>query len=69
MTNSEKEKIYKKRKVLRILIIVFGLATLVLSIWSLVDKVTPIPALICFLVEAILSKYREKLVYDKKESK
>lgn len=68
MTNQEKEKTYKKRQILRILIIVFGLATLVLSIWSLVDKVTPIPALICFLIEAILSKYRDKLTYDKKES-
>ena len=69
MTNSDKEKVYIKRKILRILIIVFGLATLVLSIWSLVDKVTPIPALICFLIEAILSKYREKLSYNEKESK
>ena len=61
MTNEEKVGNYKKRKVLRILIIIFGLATLVLSIWSLVDKVTPIPALICFIIEAILSKYRDKL--------
>ena len=61
MTNQEKEKAYKKRQILRILIIIFGLATLVLSIWSLVDKVTPIPALICFIIEAILSKYRDSI--------
>jgi len=61
MTNQEKEKAYKKRQVLRILIIIFGLATLVLSIWSLVDKVTPIPALICFIIEAILSKCRDNI--------
>lgn len=61
MTNSEKEKAYKKRQILRMLIIIFGLATLVLSIWSLVDKVTPIPALICFLIEAALSKYRDSI--------
>jgi len=61
MTNDEKDKAYKKRQILRILIIVFGLATLVLSIWSLVDKVTPIPALICFLIEAILSKCRDNI--------
>ena len=61
MTNDEKDKAYKKRQVLRVLIIVFGLATLVLSIWSLVDKVTPIPALICFIIEAILSKYRDSI--------
>ena len=61
MTNDEKDKAYKKRQVLRALIIVFGLATLVLSIWSLVDKVTPIPALICFIIEAILSKYRDSI--------
>ncbi len=61
MTNQEKEKAYKKRQILRILIIIFGLATLVLSIWSLVDKVTPIPALICFIIEAILSKCRDNI--------
>lgn len=61
MTNQEKEKAYKKRQILRILIIIFGLATLVLSIWSLVDKITPIPALICFLIEAILSKCRDNI--------
>lgn len=61
MTNQEKEKAYKKRQILRILIIIFGLATLVLSIWSLVDKVTPIPALICFVIEAILSKCRDNI--------
>ena len=61
MTNDEKEKAYKKRKILRYLIIVFGIGTLVLSIWSLVDKVTPIPALICFIIEAALSKYRDSI--------
>ena len=67
MTNDEKIKIMKKRRILYYLIIFFGLATLVLAIFSLVEKFTPIPAIITFAVEAILSNYRNKLSYDSKE--
>ena len=67
MTNDEKIKIMKKRKVLYYLIIVFGLATLVLALYSLIDKFTPIPAIITFFIEAMLTKYRESLSYKSKE--
>ena len=61
MTNDEKINIIKKRRILYYLIIFFGILTLVFAVFSLIDKFTPIPAIITFLVEAILTKYREKL--------
>ena len=61
MTNEQKLKNRKKRQVLKVLIIIFGLATLVLAIYSLITKFSPIPAIITFVVEAVLSKYRTKL--------
>lgn len=61
MTNDEKIEIMKKRRILYYLIIFFGILTLVLATYSLIDKFTPIPAIISFLVEALLTKYREKL--------
>lgn len=59
--NEEKIKRVKTRKVLKGFIIFFGFVTLVLAIHSLVTKTSPIYALISFLIEFILSKYREKL--------
>lgn len=63
--NSEKIKRVKQRKILKHFIIFFGFLTLVLAIHSLVSKTTPVFALISFIIEAFLSKYREKL--DPKE--
>lgn len=63
MTNDEKIKIMKKRRILYYSIIFFGILTLVLAVFSLIDKFTPIPAIISFLIEAILTKYREKTTY------
>lgn len=59
--NDEKIKIIKKRRISRILIIIFGFLTIILSIHSLVTGFTPIFALIAFLIEVLLSKYRNKL--------
>ena len=61
MTNDDKVKIMKKRRILYYLIIFFGLATLVLALFSLIEKFTPIPAIITFTIEAILTNYRDKL--------
>lgn len=63
MTNDEKVKIMKKRRILYYLIIFFGISTLVLAVFSLIDKFTPIPAIITFLIEVILTKEREKLSF------
>ena len=70
MTNDEKIARAKKRKILLSLIIVFGISTLVFAMLSLTYRDNPvflILALISFLIEAILSNYRNKL--DPKEVK
>ena len=67
ITNDEKVNRVKKRKILKVLIIFFGFLTLILAIHSLVTGFTPIFALIAFLIEALLSKYRNQL--DPKEVK
>ena len=61
MTNDTKIQNLKKRRVLLILIVIFGLLTFGLSVYSLITKFTFIPALICFIVEFVLSKIREKI--------
>lgn len=61
ISNDEKVKRVKQRKILRILIIIFGLATLVLALFSLFNKISPIYAIITFVIEAGLSQYRNNL--------
>jgi len=61
ISNDEKIKRVKQRKILKVFIIFFGLLTLVLSIHSLVPKFTPILAIVSFVIEACLSHYRNKL--------
>lgn len=61
LSNEEIVKRIKIRKVLKYLIIFFGLLTLGLAIYSLVTKFTPIPAFLAFMVEFLLTKYRNKL--------
>ena len=61
LTNDEKIKRVKQRKILKGFIIFFGLLTLLLAIHSLITKFTPIPAIISFVIEALLSNYRNKL--------
>ena len=65
LTNDEKIERVKQRKVLKWLIIIFGLITLGLAIYSLVAESSPVYAIISFIIEFGLSKYREKL--DPKE--
>ena len=59
--NDQKIENYTKRKILLSLIVIFGLATIVLAVLSITIKISPIFALITFVIEAILSKYRDKL--------
>lgn len=61
LSNDEKISRIKKRKILKGFIIFFGLLTIVLAVLSLINKITPIPALVSFVVEAILSSIRNKL--------
>jgi len=65
MTNDEKIKNVQLRKALKVFIIIFCVLTIVLSILSLWKNVTPFFAIVCFVIEVVLHKYREKL--DPKE--
>lgn len=67
-TNDEKVERFSKRKILLWLIVIFGLATVVLSVLSLVLKISPVFAVITFVIEAILSKNRTKLSFKEEES-
>ena len=61
MTNDEKIAIAKKRTILLILIVVFGISTLVLSLISLTERdniIFLILAIISFVIESFLSHYR-----------
>ncbi len=59
--NDEKLKRVKARKILKGLIIFFGFLTLILAIHSLLTGFTPVFAILAFLIEAVLSRYRNKL--------
>ena len=61
MTNDKKIENVQKRKVLKVLIIVLAIATIVLAMLSLMKNINPIFAIITFLIEFIIAKYREKL--------
>ena len=64
------EEIYKKTKLAKAswyLIVVFGLATIVLAVSSLVFKISPIYCVITFIVETEINKYRNKLKEELKK--
>ena len=65
INNDEKFKIYKTRKLLRISIIKFTLLTIVFSLLTLIIKLNPTPAVICFILEVIMTKHRDKIDYKK----
>ena len=59
--NDEKVKRIKIRKVLKGFIIFFGIMTLSLAMYSLINEFTPIPAIIAFIIELALTKWRDSL--------
>lgn len=65
ITNDEKFKAFKKRKILRIFIIIFAFLTIILAMLSLMIKISPIFALLSFIIEVCLTKYRDKIDYKK----
>ena len=56
MTNDEKIKNVKKRKILKVFIIIFGLLTVFFAILSLVINFNILACVLTFLVEASLSR-------------
>ena len=61
LTNDEKIRRVNLRKKLKILIIILIILTIVFSVLTLTIELNPIYAIIFFIIEAILNKYRESL--------
>ena len=61
ISNQEKLNRLKLRKILWYCIIVFGILVLLFSVYSLITGFTPLPAIICFVLEAVLSKWRNSI--------
>lgn len=61
LTNDQNIKNLKKRKILRYLIIVFGVLTIGLSILALTIKLNFVFSLIAFVIMTLLTKYRESI--------
>lgn len=61
LTNDEKLKRVKLRKILKVLIIILAILTIIFSILTLIMKLNPIFACLSFVIEVILNKYRESL--------
>lgn len=69
LTNDEKIKQVKLRKILKVFIIILAILTIVFSILTLTVKLNPIFALLCFIIEVILNKYRESLNFKEEVHK
>lgn len=61
LTNDENIRNLKKRKVLRYLIIVFGIITIILAILALTIKLSFIFSLVAFIIMTMLTKKRESI--------
>lgn len=67
LTNDENIKNLKKRKILRLLIILFAILTIVFSLLNLFFQVSLVFALIAFVVTTILDKVRTNIEIIKKD--
>lgn len=65
ISNDEKIKISRIRKVLRFGTILFTLLTIIFSMLTLMIKISPLPAIVCFILEIVMTKYSEKINYKK----
>ena len=66
LRNEEKYLNYKKRKILRTLIIIFSIVTLILAVLSLLKVIDIVWAIILFVFSHILLKYRETIIVNEK---
>lgn len=65
------EEIYKKTKLNKVfwnLIIIFGLATIILAISSLVFKISPIYCVITFVLETVVTRCRNNIKEELKNN-
>ena len=67
ISNDENIRNLKKRKILRIIIIVFALATIVLSLASIIFKISILFPLLSFVITHILMSAKEKIIINKKD--
>ena len=67
LNNEQKYEFYKERKILRIIIIVDYLLVVILSVISLIYKISFLYPLVLFIIGAVLTKYRE--TFDFKDKK
>ncbi len=67
LTNEQKYNYTKYRIFCWYIIIISGIATIAFSLLSLFQKVTPIFAIISFIIEIIFTKLREHLKEEKQE--
>lgn len=61
LTNKEKIERVEKRKLLKVLIIIFASLTIIFSVLSLWKDINPLFAIIFFIIELVLTRLREKL--------
>ena len=69
LSNDEKIAHINMRKVLKVWIIIFAVLTIITAVLSLWKNLNPIIAIIFFIIEVILSKYRESLYPKEIEKK
>ena len=67
ISNDQNLRNFKKREILRILIIIFAALTIVLAILNLFFQVHIIFAFLSYIVVLVLSRIRKKTVINKKE--
>lgn len=67
ISNDQKIQNVRIRKILKYMIIILAILTIVFAVLSLWKNITPLYALLFFIIEVIVSKYRDKL--DPKEKK
>lgn len=66
MNNDKNINNYKKRKILKYIIIVICLIMIILSILCLLLNISFVYPLILLVIEILLNKYRDNLIVNKK---
>lgn len=61
ISNDQKIQNVRIRKILKYIIIILAILTILFAVLSLWKNITPLYALLFFIIEVIVSKYRDKL--------
>lgn len=60
-SNDQKIQNVRIRKILKYIIIILAILTILFAVLSLWKNITPLYAILFFIIEVIVSKYRDKL--------